>query len=100
MLRPRKRRRAALLICGGRPLWAPSRRYSLEHLLELPRRDGGLHVVVAAEMLPLDEDVGHGALAGDLQERRLDLGALINLVELRKNAGAVAVTREARAYAT
>ena len=100
MLRPRNRRRAALLICGGRPLWAPSRRYSLEHLLELPRRDGGLHVVVAAEMLPLDEDVGHGALAGDLQERRLDLGALINLVELRKNAGAVAVTREARAYAT
>ena len=89
----RKRRGARRQRAETAPC-VPSRASS-EHLLELPRRDGGLQVVVAAQVLPLDEDVRHGALAGNLQERGLDIGAVIDLVELRmtRRAKGVMVTR-------
>lgn len=52
----------------------------------------GLQVRVAADMLLADVDVGDGALARDLDERGLDGGAVVNLVELdREVLGAHAV---------
>lgn len=37
----------------------------------------GLQLGVAANVLVVDEDVGHGALVGDLLERILDGGAVV-----------------------
>ena len=51
--------------------------------MQLPRRRLGLRVVVAADVLPVDEDARHGPLACDLEEGRLDGRALVSLVQLQ-----------------
>lgn len=59
---------------------------SLQKLLDLlavlALGDNGLEVRVTADVLLVDEDVGHGALAGDLEERVLHLAAVLLLVQL------------------
>ena len=45
---------------------------------------GSLQVVVAADMLTRDVDVGDGGLAGQLAQRVLDVRAVIHLVQLEQ----------------
>ena len=55
---------------------------SREELFELAAPGSLLHVVIPAEMLPIDKDVWHGTLTGDTLEGGLYLGAVCKLVEL------------------
>mmetsp|Transcript_13454 Transcript_13454/g.34189 ORF Transcript_13454/g.34189 Transcript_13454/m.34189 type:complete len:238 (-) Transcript_13454:15-728(-) len=63
-------------------LLTPSHRARrLEHLRQLAAGVRGQDRVAAAHVLAADEDVGHGALTGHLEERALHAGALGHLVE-------------------
>lgn len=59
-----------------------------------------LDVRVAADVLAADEDVGHGALVGELLQRGLDLRAVVDLVQLERVVlGALAVEQALRGLA-
>ena len=65
-------------------LYATSQLDVVQQLLEMAASLGSLQVVVAADMLTGDVDVGDGGLAGQLAQRVLDVRAVIHLVQLEQ----------------